>query len=132
VIVDSSAIVSILRRQVNGEECLKIIEQASRVVFSAASLLESSIVLDNGEDSVSSQDLDHFLSEYRITIEPVTEAQAKIARIAHSRFGRGRGHPARLNFGDCFSYALARDKNEPLLFVGDDFSHTDIRSALNP
>lgn len=132
MIVDSSAIVAILRRQSKGAECLDIIERASNLSFSAASLLEASIVLDNGDDAVSSQDLDHFLEEYRIAIEPVTESQAKVARIAHRRFGRGRHHPARLNFGDCFAYALARDKNEPLLFVGDDFIHTDIRSALDP
>lgn len=70
------------------------------------------------------------MSRYKISIEPVTEAQARIARQAYRRFGKGNGHPARLNFGDCFAYALARDRNEPLLFVGNDFIHTDIRSAL--
>ena len=132
MIVDSSAIVEILRRQTKGAECLEIIEQTSNVSFSAASLLESSIVLDNGDDAISSQDLDHFLSDYRIAIEPVTEAQARIARLAYRKYGKGRDTLAKLIFGDCFAYALARDKNEPLLFVGDDFTHTDIRSALDP
>lgn len=83
-------------------------------------------------DGIDSADLDAFLANYMIPIEPVTERQAKLARIAYRRFGRGSRHPARLNFGDCFAYALARDRNEPLLFVGDDFIHTDIRSALTP
>lgn len=131
MIVDSSAIIEILRRQTRGAECLEVIEQTSSIYFSAASLLESSIVLDNGDDAISSQDLDHFLLDYRIVIEPVTETQARIARLAHRQYGKGRDHPAKLNFGDCFAYALARDKNEPLLFVGDDFIHTDIRSALD-
>ena len=62
-------------------------------------------------------------------IEPVTEAQARIAREAYRDFGRGSGHPARLNFGDCFAYALAKAMNEPLLFKGDDFTHTDLTPA---
>ncbi len=70
------------------------------------------------------------MSRYEILIEPVTEAQVRIARLAYRRYGKGSGHPARLNFGDCFAYALARDRNEPLLFVGNDFVHTDIKSAL--
>ena len=65
-----------------------------------------------------------------MVIEPVTEAHAHIAREAYRDFGRGSGHPARLNFGDCFAYALARALNEPLLFKGEDFTHTDITPAL--
>jgi len=70
------------------------------------------------------------LSEAAIAIEPVTETQARIAREAFRDFGKGSGHRARLNFGDCFAYALARASNEPLLFNGEDFTHTDIISAL--
>ena len=65
-----------------------------------------------------------------IVIEPVTAEQARIARQAYRDYGKGSGHPANLNFGDCFSYALAREKREPILFKGDDFLHTDLRSAL--
>jgi len=130
MILDSSAIVAVLRRESPDAVCLKAIEQASELRFSAASLLETSIVLDNKGDNITSADLDFFLVNYSIQVEPVTEAQAKIARVAHRQYGKGSGHPARLNFGDCFAYALARDRNEPLLFVGNDFIHTDIRSAL--
>ena len=70
------------------------------------------------------------MSEAAIAIEPVTETQARIAREAFRDFGRGSGHRAKLNFGDCFAYALARASNEPLLFKGEDFTHTDIISAL--
>jgi ribonuclease VapC len=73
--------------------------------------------------------LDDLIERSGIVIEPVTAEQAKIARLAYRDFGKGSGHPAALNFGDCFSYALARDKREPLLWKGDDFGHTDIRSA---
>jgi ribonuclease VapC len=64
-------------------------------------------------------------------VDPVTESQVRIARSAYRQYGKGSGHPARLNLGDCFAYALARERNEPLLFVGEDFIHTDIRSALD-
>jgi ribonuclease VapC len=73
--------------------------------------------------------LDEAIEEARIVIAPVTVEQAKIARQAYHDYGKGSGHPANLNFGDCFSYALARDKREPLLYKGDDFVHTDIRPA---
>ena len=69
-------------------------------------------------------------AESEIVIEPVTVEQAKIARQAYRDYGRGSGHAANLNFGDCFSYALARAKREPILFKGDDFGHTDLRSAV--
>ena len=71
-----------------------------------------------------------FLESAAITIEPVTERQARIAREAYRDYGKGSGHPAGLNFGDCFAYALARDRNEPLLFKGDDFATTDVRPAV--
>ena len=91
---------------------------------------EAAIVIDAGRSPVASRRLDDLLREAGITIEPVTEAQARIARQAYRDFGRGSGHPARLNFGDCFAYALARETGETLLFKGDDFTHTDVSPAL--
>ena len=73
---------------------------------------------------------DDLLREASIDIEPVDEIQAKLARQAYRTFGRGSGHPARLNLGDCFAYALARRRGEPMLFKGNDFVHTDITPAL--
>jgi len=130
MIVDTSAIIAILYREPKGTACLEALEQSSDIRFSAASLLEASIVRETKGDAVGTEDLDQLLLDFHISIEPVTEVQARIARQAYRRFGKGSGHPACLNFGDCFAYALARDRNEPLLFVGNDFSQTDIRPAL--
>jgi hypothetical protein len=77
-------------------------------------------------DSIS---LSEFKERFKIVIEPVTATQAKIARQAYRDFGKGSGHPAGLNFGDCFTYALASEKREPVLWKGDDFGHTDLRGA---
>ena len=87
-------------------------------------------MIDSGNDPVLSRRVDELLEILAIGIEPVTVEQARIARQAYKDFGRGSGHPARLNFGDCFAYALAKDKGQPLLYKGNHFSHTDVRSAL--
>jgi ribonuclease VapC len=86
--------------------------------------------MDRWKSGILSRRYDELIEEAQITIEPVTMEQARIARQAYRDYGKGSGHPAQLNFGDCFSYALARDKREPILFKGDDFGHTDLRSAL--
>ena len=93
------------------------------------SYVEAGAVIDGGKDPVASRRFDELIEEAQIAIEPVSEAQARIARQAYRDFGKTRGHPAKLNFGDCFSYALAKSKGEPLLFKGRDFSWTDVKSA---
>lgn len=98
--------------------------------MSAATLLELSVVVDAKRDPVRSGRLDELLRSSDVETMDVTAEQAHIARAAYRDFGRGSGHPARLNFGDCFSYALAKVTGEPLLFKGDDFGHTDLRSAV--
>lgn len=98
--------------------------------MSAATYLEVAIVADSSRNAVDGRRLDTIVREARVMIEAVTETQAIIARQAYRDYGKGSGHPASLNFGDCFAYALAKDLNEPLLYKGDDFGHTDIRSAL--
>jgi ribonuclease VapC len=99
---------------------------------SAANFLEAAIVVDVKRRPIASRRLDDLLDELDVVIEPVTEEQARIARTAYRDYGRGSGHPAQLNFGDCFAYALARATGEPLLFKGNDFAHTDITPALEP
>lgn len=130
MIVDSSALVAILRGEADLLTYTDAIEAASVRRISAASYVEAAAVIDTSGDPVASRRLDELLREARIIVEPVTEAQARIAREAYRDFGRGSRHPARLNFGDCFAYALAKSVNEPLLFKGDDFGLTDIESAL--
>lgn len=132
MIIDSSAIVAILKDEPEGSAFSVILDSAATVRISAASYLECSIVIDKNRDPVLSAGLDDLIEEAEIAIEQVTAAQAKIARQAYRDYGRGSGHRANLNFGDCFSYALARDKREPLLYKDDDFVHTDLRPALVP
>ncbi len=100
--------------------------------MSAGTYLETSIVVDANRDPVLGGRLDDLLVTARIRIEPVMPRHAEIARRAYRDFGKGSGHPAGLNFGDCFAYTLARDSGEPLLYKGDDFVHTDVNSALRP
>jgi ribonuclease VapC len=99
--------------------------------LSAASYLECGIVFDSQHDPIISRALDELIGEAELVIEPVTERQARLARQAYADFGKGSGHAAGLNFGDCLSYSVALDLREPLLWKGDDFTHTGIPSALH-
>jgi ribonuclease VapC len=131
MIVDSSALLAILRNEPEAVHCAQAIENATSRRISAASFLETAIVIDGSRDPIASRRFDDLLREAEILIEPVTEAKARIAREAYRDFGKGSGHPAQLNCGDCFTYALAKATGEPLLFKGDDFTHTDItRSSM--
>ena len=126
MIVDTSALVAILRNEPDAKAFATAIADADCRRLSAANYLETAIVMDGSRNPIASRHFDDLLREAEIVIEPVTEEQAKIAREAYRDFGRGSGHPAGLNFGDCFAYALAKALREPLLFKGDDFSHTGI------
>lgn len=130
MIVDSSALLAILRGEPEAEAFRRILEQADVLRISTGNLLETAIVTDANGDPVLSRRLDQIIDSVGIVIEPVTEEQARIGRAAYRDFGRGSGHPARLNFGDCFAYALSRVTGEPLLFKGSDFAQTDLHSAL--
>ena len=129
MIVDTSAFVAVFFQEPEAFQFAGLIRNASKCRMSAANYVELSIVLRTqaGPDSV--YEADSFIRRAGILVEPVTVEQAEIARHAHFEFGKGR-HPAGLNFGDCFAYALARAFHEPLLFKGDDFSKTDIKSAI--
>jgi ribonuclease VapC len=128
VIVDTSAQIAILRDESEARVFAEAIAVAA-CRMSAANFLEAAAVIDAARDPVASRRFDELLATAQIAIEPVTEAQARIAREAYRDFGKGSGHPAQLNFGDCFAYALAKESGEPLLFKGDDFHHTDIAAV---
>jgi len=130
VIVDTSAIVAILRGEEDADRFADALADATVPKrLSPASYLELGIVVDRTRDPIISRRLDTLIGSAGISIEAVTPEQAMIARQAYRDFGKGSGHPAGLNFGDCFAYALAKDKGEPLLFKGRDFSATDIAGA---
>lgn len=129
MIVDTSALIAILAQEPEADALADALARAEAPMLSAATYVEAAAVIDARRDPALSRAFDHFLAANGLTIEPVTAAQARLAREAYRDFGRGSGHPARLNFGDCFSYALARDKDLPLLFKGDDFRRTDIAAA---
>jgi len=131
MIVDTSALIAMITNEEDGDALSRVLDGPQTVRISAASYLETSIVIDAHRDAAVSAQLDDMIKDAEIVIEPVTVEQARIARQAYRDYGKGSGHPAKLNFGDCFSYALAREKREPILFKGDDFVHTDLRSALD-
>jgi len=126
MIIDTSALIAILRDEPDAKECALAIEKSNSRRLSAANFVETALVIDGSRDPIASRRFDDLIKEAQIIIEPVTEAQARIAREAYRDFGKGSGHPAKLNFGDCFAYALAKSFGEPLLFKGDDFSRTDV------
>ena len=130
MIVDSSALLAIVREEPEGRSFVEAIYDAPVVRVSAGTLLETTIVIDARGDPIASRSLDDFITLTGIMVEPVTEEHARIGRAAYRDFGRGSGHPARLNYGDCFAYALAKTTGEPLLFKGNDFNHTDLRPAV--
>ena len=128
MIVDTSAILAILFGEREARRCDEAIAQAPRCRMSAVSFLEAAIVLESRSGAEAGHELDAFLEAAAIDLAPVTPDQAAAARRAWRRFGKGN-HPAGLNFGDCFSYALAEAVREPLLFKGDDFARTDIEAS---
>lgn len=129
MILDTSALIAILRFEADAPEFARIIERSPQPRISAVSYVEAGAVIDGSKDPIASRRFDELIQEAQIAIEPVTEAQARIARQAYRDFGKSSGHPAKLNFGDCFSYALAKSKGEPLLFKGRDLGRTDVKSA---
>lgn len=129
MIVDTSALLAILRAEPEARSCAEAIERSAVRRISAGTLLEAAIVIDAGRDPIASRRFDDLLRTANITVEPVTKEQVQIGREAYRDFGKRSGHPAQLNFGDCFAYALAKVMGEALLFQGDDFSQTDITPA---
>jgi ribonuclease VapC len=129
MIVDASALLAILLSEPERTALEDKLAQSPAPRMSAGTCLEASIVVDSRLDPVTTRLFDDLIASSGVTIEPVTHEQELIARRAYRDFGRESKSAARLNFGDCFSYALAKSRDEPLLFKGDDFIHTDIRPA---
>ena len=128
MILDSSVVVAVLRQEPEASRFTRAIERSQPCRISAASYVEASIVIDRSGDAIALRRLEDFFRVSRALVESVTPNQAYIARQAYRDFGKGR-HRAGLNFGNCFAYALAKEMDEPLLFKGTDFKHTDIEVA---
>ena len=126
MIVDTSALLAVILDEPEARHFAGVIEHSFNPRLSAASYLEAALRLEYIDQAAR---LDDFVGRLGLSVEPVTAEQARIAVMANRRFGKGR-HPAALNYGDCFVYALAKVTGEPLLFKGDDFGRTDIRVAV--
>ena len=130
MVVDTSALMAILLDEPDAPVFALSLERSRSTVISSATLLEAGIIAMRRVARTDASAVFRLIDGADISVRPVDEEQAKIAIGAYARFGRGSKHPARLNYGDCFSYALARALDQPLLYKGDDFARTDIRSAL--
>lgn len=128
MILDTSAILAILFNEPEAAAFAEGIAAADSCRVSAVTYVEAAVVVESKIQSAGSRHFDTLMRRADIRVEPVTEEHAIVARQAYTEFGKGR-HPAGLNFGDCFSYALAKATREPLLFKGDDFSKTDVIQA---
>jgi ribonuclease VapC len=128
MILDTSALVAVLYEEPEADLFTRLIHGARRCLISVGNFLELSIVIESQLGADALRQCDMFLLRAGILVEPFTVEQVHIARQAFHDFGKGR-HPAGLNFGDCFAYALAKTTGEPLLFKGDDFRKTDVRAA---
>ncbi len=125
MVIDTSALTAILRDEPERSRFVDAIKASDARLMSTASFVEASIVIDNRRGAEGVRELDVFLATAGVDLVAVDAEQANLARRAFTRFGKGR-HRAGLNYGDCFSYALAVAFGEPLLFKGDDFTHTDV------
>lgn len=131
MILDTSALIAILYGEPEAQGFTRLILEADACRLSVASHLELTMVVESQIGAEGTRQADHFLRRAGTILEPVTLDQGELARQAFFDFGKGR-HPAGLNFGDCFAYALAKTRGEPLLFKGNDFARTDIEPAWRP
>ena len=130
MVIDSSVLIAILELEPEAEQFADAIRNDQVRLISAVSVVETAIVIENRRGSDGVKALNLLMDKILIEIIPVTVEHATIACQAYHNFGKGR-HPAKLNFGDCFSYATAKLGNEPLLFKGNDFNQTDISCCIN-
>jgi ribonuclease VapC len=129
MVIDTSAVLAWLKNEPERERVVAALEAHPVCRISAVSLLEAHIVVRGREHPAMIGKLQRFLEEASAVVMPFDERQARIADMAFQRYGKGQGHPAQLNFGDCAVYALAKSLDEPLLFVGNDFAQTDIQQC---
>lgn len=129
MIVDASALIAVLKVESDAGLYLDALRESPSAAIAAPTLLEASLVAD-GRGPVGARRLDQLVAAAALEVLPFSEEHASVARRAYQDFGRASGHPARLNVGDCMAYAVATVLDRPLLYKGDDFIHTDIRSAL--
>jgi ribonuclease VapC len=128
MIADSSALVAILQKEPEALRLTIAISKSSVCLLPASCFLEASMLVLGRSGEAGLRDLDQYVARSRMEIAPFTESQARLAREAFKRYGKGR-HPAKLNFGDCMAYALAMETGDELLFKGTDFSETDVAVA---
>jgi ribonuclease VapC len=126
MVIDTSAILAWLKDEPARDRIVAGLEAHPVRRMSSVSLLEAQIVVRGREHPALLDKLDRFLQEIAVIVVPFDESQSRLAADAFQRYGKGQGHPAQLNLGDCAVYALAKTTNEPLLFIGNDFSQTDI------
>ena len=129
MVLDTSAVLAILQDEAERSRFTAAIAESAQSSMSAASLLEAAIVVETRFGVEGGRHLDQLLDRAGVEIVPVDDEQVRLAREGYRRFGKGR-HPAGLNFGDCFSYALAHLRQQRLLFKGDDFAQTDVAPAI--
>lgn len=129
MIVDTSALVAIIQNEDDSAALLHALAASASPTIAAPTLLEARIVVSTKLGNPARRQLDALIKTHRISVEPFTEPLADVAADAFRDYGKGSGHPAQLNFGDCFAYALATERGEPLLFTGQDFVHTDVTPA---
>jgi ribonuclease VapC len=127
MIVDSSAVLAIFLDEPENDEFTEAILRAEKPLISAANYVEICLRIDPALNAIARQAFDEFFAALGLEVMPVTPSQAQIARKAGQLYGRGSGHKAKLNYGDCLAYALAKEMDQPLLFKGNDFIHTDLK-----
>jgi ribonuclease VapC len=130
IVVDSSPLIAILRKEVDAEQFYDVLRGAGQLSMTAPSKLEVMMVASGRIRSAGPRLAQALIDNMRIDIIPFTESLTDVAATAFMRYGKGQNHPAKLNFGDCIAYALAKSSDVPLLYKGGDFALTDIRSAL--
>jgi ribonuclease VapC len=127
MVLDTSVFLALLNREPEADDFAAAIEEAESILVSASTYVEAGIVVTRRFGEKGRAFLDEIIMNAGIQITPVTPTQARLAVDAFAKYGKGQGHPAQLNFGDCFAYALAKESDRPLLFKGEDFAKTDLR-----